>query len=207
MHIIIFAKAPVPGNVKTRMIPALGAEGAAMLHMALVERAITTAKRASKSIELCCTPDSEHAFFEDMQEEFDLALTSQVEGDLGARMHAALTRALDPRDEHTHVVLIGADAASLSPNDLKAADAALKTHDIAIAPAEDGGYVLIAAKRVAPTMFRDIDWGQEHVFAQQTRALSDANLSLATLGMQWDVDRPQDLDRLRTLQPPLAFAL
>jgi uncharacterized protein len=202
MHLIIFAKAPIPGDVKTRMIPALGVEGAAMLHMALVERAITTAKAASQSVELCCAPDTSHSFFVSMAEDFDVALTAQGEGDLGTRMLRALTRALETHDA---AAIVGADCPSVTKQDVKQAFAALATHDTALIPADDGGYVLIAAKRTTRAMFDNIDWGTSSVLAQQRTAFTKASLTWTELETRWDVDRPEDLARLKTLKPSFEF--
>lgn len=202
MHVIVFAKAPIPGEVKTRLIPALGVEGAAMLHMALVERAVTTAKRAAENVELCCAPDATHAFFLDAAEEFGATLTAQGAGDLGERMLRAITRGLAG---HEAVAIVGADCPSVTPADMRAAAAALTTHDVALIPAEDGGYVLIAAKTTHPQMFDQITWGGEHVLVQQREALARVGLTYALLDTRWDVDRPEDLARLKTLKPPLEF--
>ena len=101
--VIVFAKAPIPGQAKTRLIPALGAEQAALLHAALAERAIVTAqKTAATEVELCCAPNSEHAFFQYCAEDFAVSLTDQGDGDLGERM----LRALDSALEHIERVII-----------------------------------------------------------------------------------------------------
>ncbi len=202
--ILIFAKAPIPGEVKTRLIPAIGAERAAMLHAALVERALETASSTGHEVELCCTPDASHSFFHECAEDFDCMLSEQGDGDLGVRMRAAIEDVLADFD---FVVIVGADCPSVTPRHIKQAIAALVEHDMALIPAEDGGYVLIAARRVSASMFDGIDWGTGSVLAQQRKALKLAGLSFVELETLWDVDRPEDLVRLQTLKPPLAFFL
>jgi rSAM/selenodomain-associated transferase 1 len=199
---IIFAKAPVPGEVKTRLIPAIGELSAAMLHSALTERAIENAQSLGAPVELACAPDIQHAFFEQCAEDFGVMLNAQGEGDLGSRMLRALQRALK---SHGKVLLAGADAPALGKKEWKAAEAALDAHDIVLIPADDGGYVLIGARKVHAQMFDGIEWGSAKVLAQQRTALAKSGLLHAELAPSWDVDRPEDLARLKTLKPALAF--
>ncbi len=194
----------MPGEVKTRLIPAIGAEAAALLHAALTERALDTASRSGHAVELCCAPDAGHAFFVDCAEQFDCILCDQGPGDLGQRMLRAMQRALVDADR---VVVIGADCPALTPQHIKRAVTALADNDVALLPAEDGGYVLIAARRTAPTMFDGIEWGQPAVLVEQRRALQRAGLSCIELETLWDLDRPEDIARLQSLRPPLAFFL
>jgi rSAM/selenodomain-associated transferase 1 len=203
--ILIFAKAPVPGEVKTRLIPACGAEQAALLHAALTERAIETAAAAGYDVVLCGAPDTTHAFFETCAEDFDITLADQLpNATLGERMKSALDDALA---EWPRVLLIGADCPALTPRLLKQAAAALSAHDVVLIPAEDGGYVLIGARRTAPDMFASIEWGTAQVLTQQRAALTRAGLSWMEFEPLWDVDLPGDLARLAALKPPLAFSL
>ena len=201
--ILIFAKAPVPGEVKTRLIPALGEQGAAMLHTALVERTITTAQATRLDVVLCCAPDATHNFFTDCAEDFDIVLAEQSDdANLGARMLGSLNEALLT---WRRVLLIGADCPALDKRHLLEAAEKLATHDVVLTPADDGGYVLIGASQTRPTMFAGIDWGTDRVLAQQHAALNHAGLTAHNLPMLWDVDRPDDLARLKTLKPPLEF--
>jgi uncharacterized protein len=201
--VIVFARAPVPGEAKTRLIPALGAEHAALLHAALTERAIDTATRSQAAwVELCATPDATHAFFANCEDDFDVELAEQGEGDLGQRMLRALNRTLA---DEANAVLIGADCPALTPALLNAAAAALAAHDVVLVPAEDGGYTLIGARRTEPAMFDGIAWGTGSVLAQQRRQLAARGLSHHELETLWDVDRPDDLARVKVLHPPLDF--
>ena len=201
--VIVFAKAPVPGQAKTRLIPALGAEQAALLHAALTERAITTAQKSgAEDVELCCTPNSEAAFFQYCAEDFDVSLTEQGDGDLGERM----LRALDSALEHIErVIIIGADCPALTAKHIQHAASALDDADVVLAPAEDGGYVLIGATRTHAKMFADITWGTSSVLAEQRRNLGACGLPFIETDTLWDVDRPEDLPRVKALKPPLEF--
>lgn len=201
--VIVFAKAPVPGMAKTRLIPAMGPEQAALLHAALAERAIMTAqKTAADDVELCCTPNSDAAFFQYCAEDFDVSLTDQGDGDLGERM----LRALDAALEHVErVIIIGADCPALTAKHIQHAATALATADVVLMPAEDGGYVLIGAKKTDPKMFDNMQWGTAFVLAEQRRNLAACGLTLMETDTLWDVDRPEDLPRLKALKPPLEF--
>ncbi len=201
--IIVYAKAPVPGQVKTRLAPGLDAESAALLHAALVERAIETAQSCDAAgVALCCAPDAGHAFFATCADDFDVDLTEQGEGDLGERMLRTLRHALEAYDA---AIIIGADAPSITARHLRDAAKALASSDVVLSPAEDGGYVLIGARRTMPAMFDGIAWGSETVLAQQRQALKACGLGWHELETLWDVDRPEDLPRLKALNPPLAF--
>lgn len=201
--LIVFAKAPVPGEVKTRLTPALDAETAALLHAALVERALQVAQQSDIAhLELCCAPDASHGFFETCAEDFGVAITGQGEGDLGQRMLRALQRGIAA---HGRALVIGADCPAFTARHLAAAAEALARHDVVLTPADDGGYVLVGASRTVPAMFDGIDWGSERVLEQQRRNLSALGLSVADMPALWDVDRPGDLARLKALKPPLDF--
>lgn len=201
--VIVFAKAPVPGHAKTRLIPAMGAEQAALLHAALAERAITTAQKSGAAdVELCCTPDSDQSFFQYCGEDFDVTLSEQGEGDLGERMLRALNRTLEDVEQ---AIIIGADCPALSAKHIEAAARVLDNAQVVLMPAEDGGYVLIGATRTDPKMFDDIHWGTSSVLAEQRRNLSACGLTVMETDTLWDVDRPEDLARVKALKPPLEF--
>ena len=201
--LIVYAKAPVPGQVKTRLVPALDFEAAALLHTALVERALSTAKRSGiAAIELCCAPDSRHGFFRSCAEDFNVVLTEQGEGHLGERMLRTLTCTLM---SHQSAIIIGADCPALTGKHIADAARALSTHDVVLTPAEDGGYVLIGSRGVELHLFDDIEWGSDKVLAQQYLNLEKAGLTWHEMPTLWDVDRPDDLPRLKALKPSLEF--
>jgi len=189
--IMVFARAPVPGQCKTRLIPVLGEQGAAQLHEKLVRRALAAACEAlPAAVELWCTPDGTHAFFAACARDYPIALQRQGEGSLGQRMQRAIAQAL--RD-HGRAILIGSDIPALDAAYLASAAAALDQAPAVFGPAEDGGYVLVGLRCEAPALFEGIAWGGPLVMAQ-TRAqlvrLGIAAIELATLR---DLDRPEDL--------------
>jgi rSAM/selenodomain-associated transferase 1 len=194
--VIVFAKAPVPGAVKTRLVPALGAAGAAALHERMVDRALATAVEAAVGpVELCCTPDDPHPVLAALARAHDATLAAQGPGDLGQRMRAAFERVLG--GAHA-AILIGADCPALTPQHLRDGAAALAGEaDAVIAPAEDGGYVLIGLKRAVDSLFAGVGWGGPTVMAETRERLAAAGLRWRELATLWDVDRPEDLDRLR----------
>lgn len=203
-RILIFAKAPTPGQVKTRLIPALGESGAAELQRQLIERTLHTAVAAALgTLELWCAPGPEDPFFADCAKRHGAGLRAQGAGDLGTRMARALESSLAAGSPG---LLIGCDCPALTPAYLRDAAAALDGgNDAVFGPAEDGGYVLIGLARTPPTeLFEDIAWGTATVM-QETRArLARANWRWRELALLWDVDRPEDLPRLRQLSPRAA---
>jgi rSAM/selenodomain-associated transferase 1 len=195
VRLAVLAKAPVPGAVKTRLIPALGAEGAAALHRRLVRHTLETARLAAIGpVELCCAPAAEHPFFAQCRADLGIELTVQSEGDLGNRMSAAFSRLLSAGP----AILIGADCPSLTAEDLRAAAQALaRGYETVLTPTEDGGYALIGLGRPAPELFADMEWSTERVMARTRERLAFLSLRWQELPMRWDVDRPADLERLR----------
>ena len=197
---MIFAKAPTPGQVKTRLVPVLGEPAAAALHGQLAERTLATALAAGLGeVELWCAPGTDDAFFLACAKQLGVGLRPQGEGDLGARMARALEFALAGGSPG---LLIGSDCPALTPEYLReAADALVEGNDAVIGPAEDGGYVLIGlARRPAAPLFEGIAWGSATVM-QETRArLARLDWRWRELAPLWDVDRPEDLLRLRQLR-------
>jgi rSAM/selenodomain-associated transferase 1 len=193
--ILVFARAPVPGKVKTRLIPALGAEGAAALHCSLVEAVLRAAHQtAAARRELWCAPDASHAFFSACRSRFGVTLHDQADGDLGQRMDSAFRDALG---RCGRAVLTGSDIPALSAGYLARAIAVLDRADVVFGPAEDGGYVLVGLTKPAPLLFRDIAWGSTEVMSQTRARVSQLGMSWRELEPLWDVDRPDDLARVR----------
>lgn len=199
--VIVFARAPEPGRCKTRLIPALGPEGAAALHRRLVRHTLDTALAAGAgSVELWCAPDTRHAFFEECRAALAVPLVAQPGGDLGQRMAGAFAAVLAGRP---HALLLGSDAPSLTAADLRqAGDALAGGAEVVIVPAEDGGYVLIGLARPAAAIFQGIDWGSDRVLAQTLERLRGLGRRCVQLPARWDVDRPEDLARLRAARLP-----
>ena len=188
--IAILAKAPIPGLAKTRLIPELGAHGAAVLQEQFTERAVETAIAAGIGpVLLWATPDEVHSAFGELARRFPIALARQPDGDLGQRILAAF--------EAGAKLVIGTDCPALTPAHLSDAAAALQDNDLAIVPAEDGGYVLIAMTNPQPALFKDIAWGDSQVMQDTRQRAMTAGLKTHEFRPLWDVDRPEDLERLR----------
>ena len=192
--VIVFAKAPRPGLAKTRLIPALGEDGAAHLAERLLECALAAAAQAGLgAIELCCTPDTGHPAFAALAARHRIALGLQGDGDLGARMNRALTGALRA---HPRALLIGTDAPDLDAGFLRQAAAALQTHDAVFGPALDGGYTLVGLTRAAPALFEAMPWSSAGVMAETRARLRRLGLRHAELRTLADIDTPADLVHL-----------
>jgi rSAM/selenodomain-associated transferase 1 len=193
-RIIVFARAPVPGATKTRLIPALGAEGAALLHRRLVRRMLAEAVASGLGpVDLYCTPDASHPFFAQCAGEFGVGLVMQSGADLGDRLCHAFDQSLA---QARHVLVVGSDIPALTAQHLRLARAALDAKDAVYVPAEDGGYVLVGLKQPQPVLFQRIDWGGAQVMAQSRQRAAGAAVSLAELETLWDLDRPEDLERV-----------
>jgi len=203
-RIVVFARAPAPGATKTRLIPLLGAVGAAELQRLLIERTLATAIGASiGTVELWCEPTAHHPMLADFLRRHGVDGVTQCDGDLGARMHHAAIASLAgaPR-----VLFIGTDCPALTAADLRAAAEALAANDAVLIPAEDGGYVLLGLNRWDVQLFTDIEWGGDQVLTVTRARLAALNWRCQEFPALWDVDRPEDYLRLREsgLMPELA---
>ncbi|MDX5445313.1 MAG: TIGR04282 family arsenosugar biosynthesis glycosyltransferase [Zoogloeaceae bacterium] len=190
-RVVVFAKAPVPGSAKTRLIPALGAEGAAALAREMLERTLTAALAAGlDSVELCVDPAPQDPAWAGVSLPAGLVLSAQGTGDLGQRMARAAQRALAATER---VLLIGTDCVEMTPALLRGATRALDSADGFMHATADGGYALLGLRRFDRSLFEDIAWSSSAV-ADQTRA------RFAALGWKLgegerlhDVDLPADL--------------
>lgn len=192
--IIVFARAPVPGQAKTRLAPRLGELRAARLHARLTLHALRIACSTDEAVELHGT--RRHAFFRTLGVPFRL----QRGRDLGERMRRALESALR---RHAFAILIGSDCPMLTPADLRRAARWLRGgNDAVLAPAEDGGYALIGLSRPRRELFEGIRWGSRQVYADTAKKL--AGRRWRALRTVRDVDRPEDLERVRWLRLPSA---
>ncbi len=198
-RIIVFAKAPIPGYAKTRLIPALGKHGASELHARLVRHTLATATQAQLCpVELYCAGDLQQPFFAECQQDFPVIVKQQDGADLGARMANAFGNGLR---SSRHIILIGSDCPALTSTDLEQALVALMSNqDCVLKPAEDGGYVLIGLNRLDQSLFRNIDWGTNKVLTQTRERLLAINWHWQELDTSWDLDRPEDLAKLHQVQ-------
>lgn len=193
IEIAILAKAPLPGLAKTRLAPALGPEGAAALQARMIERTVETAKAAATgSITLWAAPDEQHPIFQMIGTMLGIKAMRQPDGDLGERMYAAVAGAGGP------VLVIGTDCPALTVEHLRtAADVLRAGFDAVVIPVEDGGYALIGARRAEPGLFADVRWSTASVMADTRRRLLHLRYSWREPTRLWDVDVPEDLDRLK----------
>jgi rSAM/selenodomain-associated transferase 1 len=191
--VAILAKAPVPGFAKTRLIPELGAHGAAALQEHLIERSVAAACLAAIGpVTLWAAPDPGHPVFHGLATRFALTLARQPEGDLGARMLTAMTAAEGP------VLVIGSDCPALDGAHLRdAAETLRQDAEVVVIPAEDGGYVLIGSRRPQPALFAAMPWSTPAVMAETRRRLAALGLVWREPPTLWDVDVAADLARMQ----------
>ncbi len=182
---VLFARYPEAGKAKTRLIPALGPEGAAEVHRRLTERTVATLRRAGIAIELRFTGATEGEFGQWLGNSLDYV--EQGAGDLGKRM----ARAAD----NAPVILLGSDCPDLQVHHIEQAVEALVRGDIVIGPAEDGGYWLLGLPQSFPFLFSDMQWGTDKVLAETLARLEADNIEPVLLETLADCDRPEDLER------------
>ncbi|MEO1147370.1 MAG: TIGR04283 family arsenosugar biosynthesis glycosyltransferase [Cyanobacteria bacterium J06638_22] len=192
-HLIIFTRYPEPGRTKTRLIPALGPEGAADLQRQLTEHTLRQVRslqqRRSLRITWCFAGGDDAAMQDWLGSDWDYQ--PQAAGDLGDRLIAAMSGAFAAGA--TTVAFIGIDCPGIDAALLDAAFRALETADMVLGPADDGGYYLIGLRRPLPDLFQGIDWGTA-VVRQQTEAIAQSlTLSSHLLKPLNDIDRPDDL--------------
>jgi len=183
-RIVIFAKAPVPGEVKTRLILALGAEGAAKLAQQMLE---DTCREALESgvgpVELCLSGRSTAL-------PARIKVTEQGEGDLGERLARAGSRTIEP------FIIIGTDCPELDARRIAAAARKLETHDAVIHPTFDGGYALLGLKRFDRSLFSAIGWSGPEVARDTRGRIRALGWSLHLGATLRDIDEPEDLQYL-----------
>ena len=203
-HIAIFCKAPIPGTVKTRLIPEYGEQGAADIYVQLTERTLatvhTTCAAHNASASLWVADNIAHESVQRWSHQFNFRTHQQIGADLGARMlhclqtmHGEHERAAH---EHKPVLLIGTDCPAFTTDHLlHAANALGASCPWVFTPAEDGGYVLIGSNAPRAEPFANIAWSTSIVMAQTRAALSAANLKWAEMDALWDVDVAADVVR------------
>lgn len=194
--LVIFSKAPIAGQVKTRLTKTYSAEVAAGIHACLTEHTIFSAVSSNLClVELWCAPDTDHPFFKSCRQMYPVKLVQQQGGDLGERMSRAFDTVLAKCE---YVIIIGADCPDLSHDHIKQSLAFLEGGgDVVLGPAKDGGYVLIGLKKPSPSLFSDIKWGTSEVFAVTWQRIDELGLKALSLEPLNDIDRPDDLTILR----------
>lgn len=197
LRIIVFAKAPRPGLAKTRLIPALGADGAATLAARMLAHTLDQALASGVgAVELCTAPAPGDAAWDGIELPEGIARTAQGEGDLGARMARAAQRAGEADESCEGVLLIGTDCPALDAACLRRAAHALRESDAVIAPTADGGYALLGLRRFDASLFADIAWSTPTVAATTLARLDALGWSCSRLSLVHDIDEPADLVHL-----------
>lgn len=191
---MIFCKAPIAGQVKTRLSSALTPKQCADVHIELSNRTLNLATQNNLCpVQLWCSPSIDDPFFSAAAATYKLPLLQQQGANLGARMHHAFCSALQT---YRQALIIGCDCPSLTEPDVKAALTALSQNKgIVLAPAEDGGYVLIGLNQPQPELFHDMPWGEPNLLTQTRARILRHNLKYSEIKEQWDVDTPADLLR------------
>lgn len=195
--LIVFAKPPIAGLAKTRLIPQLGAEGAAELHSQLVMHTLVNLiNPAQWETQLWCSTEINHNFFQKCHKIYQVNRRLQIGNKLGDRMYHAMLTSLESYD---NVCLIGTDCPVLDKPVIEQAFSRLKNVDMVFNPAEDGGYVLVSAKKLDEKIFQKVTWGTDAVMRQTKDNAKEKNFQLALLPTLWDVDVPEDLLKLASL--------
>lgn len=190
-RILIFAKAPRAGQAKTRLIPALGEEGAAALARCMLDQTVAKALAAAVGpVELCAAPAPADSAWADTDLPASLTWSAQGEGDLGARMGRAARRAIR---QGVPALLIGTDCPALDGALLQDAAAALADHDACLVPATDGGYVLLGLSRYCPALFEDMPWSTPAVLMETLARLARLGWSVKVFPPLHDIDEAADL--------------
>ncbi|MCB1670265.1 MAG: TIGR04282 family arsenosugar biosynthesis glycosyltransferase [Gammaproteobacteria bacterium] len=203
-RILLFAREPVAGQVKTRLHGAIGPTRAYQLYCAMLRYQVD--KLATSDLapwEIWVSGNPHNAQLQALN--LGVPVFCQQGGDLGARMQFAAQTALQNAEG---VVLLGTDCPSVEVEYLAAALGRLRSGDqVVIGPAEDGGYVLLGLRECREELFNRMPWGTDQVMAATLKRLETQDLQVSLLPERWDVDRAEDLSRLAGLQPPLDFQL
>jgi hypothetical protein len=189
--LVVFVRYPRPGEVKTRLVPALGAEAAAKLYRAIAEQVLEATLPAPGEYERLVFYDPPEAGEAMRQWLPSGRLRRQAGGDLGERMAEAFTRAF--RRGASRVALAGSDVPTLTRKDVASAFSRLDTADVVLGPSEDGGYYLVALRRAQPSLFEGVAWGTPSVLEETLARAGAAGLAVGRLGPRRDIDTVEDL--------------
>jgi uncharacterized protein len=191
--IAVFAKAPIAGFAKTRLIPELGPDGAATLQGRMIERTIITALAAKIGpVSIWCTPNCEHSLFAHLAATASVELHSQLGDDLGARMLNAF-EVLTPAYP---IMVIGTDCPILETSHLiDCANSLRDGVDAVFLPTDDGGYALVGAAAPLPALFIDMPWGTDRVMQETRLRARQMGLRICEPARVWDIDTPADFAR------------
>ena len=196
--LVVFAKAPIPGTVKTRLCPPLSPEEATALHSSFVMDAIERIKKVAGRLKadrfLACDPSTEHPFFKALRSHHGVNLLQQSGEDLGQRMEGTMQELFDRH--YSSVVITGCDLPTLPPEEISRSFELLDNHDCVLGPCPDGGYYLIGLHRPCAELFSGIPWGTSEVLGLTTEKATALKLTLGRTSLCSDVDTPDDLHAL-----------
>ena len=199
-RLVVFSRYPQPGTTKTRLIPALGAEGAAELQRRMTLHLLRHARKLRRRSDVAVEVRFEGGDRRLMKRSFGGAVRyrSQGDGDLGDRMARAFRESFEHGSGRT--VIVGTDCPDVSAGVLDEAFEMLGLRDLVLGPARDGGYYLIGLNRHAPELFRDMPWGTDEVLATTHERARSLGLSVGFVDLLQDVDRPEDLQAAAALE-------
>ena len=192
-RLLIFTKAPVEGKVKTRLIPSIGIANATQLHRLLTTHVVKIATASQLCpVELWCSPDTSHTFFQQLTQQYPVTLFTQQGKDLGEKMFHAVSKAMQSA---TRVIIIGSDCLQFTTQHLQQAlqSVAGSTKRVVLTPAQDGGYVLIGMNHIDCRLFEHIAWGSADVLTQTRRVLQQLGRDWQELSCLKDIDVESDL--------------
>jgi len=196
-QLIIFSRFPSPGKAKTRLIPHLGKEKAALIHRELAEYTLHLVEGVKSKADLTPSPSVQISYQGESLEQFRQWLgdkhfyIEQPEGTLGEKLARTFQSALN--EGASRVLIIGTDCPELTDSILNNAFFELETKDLVLGPANDGGYYLIGLSSYYEELFQGIPWGGERVFAKTKQIADELHISTAILPTLNDIDRPEDL--------------
>jgi uncharacterized protein len=195
---IVFTRYPEPGRTKTRLIPALGANNAAKLQRLMTEFTISQVRQLQSSdrlnIEIHYTGGNSRLMSDWLG--LDLKYYPQFEGDLGYKMSMAFTTAFERG--YRSVIIMGTDCPSLDKDIIKQGFDLLESKDLVLGAAADGGYYLIGLHKLIPELFQSIQWSSSEVFNVTVEIATKLNLEIGYLPTLFDIDRPEDLDLIKS---------
>lgn len=194
--IIVFAKAPVPGQVNTRLIPAIGEEQATRLQYELIHQRLSLLTQPKLcEVLLYCAPDISHPCFKECADEYSVNLVEQQGVDLGVRM----ANAIEEQSQYfKNVVVVGTDAPALELDRIEQAIVQLRDgKEVVVVPASDGGYVLIGMSQYYKALFCSVPWGTDRVMTKTRGNSVAAGLKMVELETCWDIDTPEDYARYK----------
>ena len=191
VRIIIFTKAAQAGFTKTRLIPALGKQGAANLAKKMLIHTLNQSLEAGVGpVEMCVTPPPTDSIWQEFRVLGDLEYSDQGTGDLGERLSRVTQRVIDKGES---LLIIGTDCTQLTATHLQRAKESLHNFDSILIPATDGGYVLFGLNFFHASLFESIKWSTDTVYAETTERLETLGRTIKIFPSMNDIDEPKDL--------------